>query len=90
MANGDTIPSSEGKEEPMKAYQALRVAAKQSRVPLIEIGPRLGKNRSYVSTLISKGSTPRCDTLAAMAGAIGWELCLVPKGKAPKSALKLD
>ena len=74
----------------MKAYEALRVAAKLSGVPITDIGPRLGFHKSYVSTLISKGSTPRVDTLAAMARAIGWELCLVPKGKMPKSGLKLD
>ena len=73
----------------MEAYQALRAAAKLSGTALTDIGPKLGHNRSYASTLICQNGDPRTSTLTALLDACGWELVAVPKGKAPSTAIKL-
>lgn len=74
----------------MDVYSAIKTAAKRSRTPLIEIGPKLGHGKAYASAIISKGGAPRYDTLAQVLGACGYELCAVPKGKAPKSAIVIE
>lgn len=74
----------------MDVYSAIRTAAKRSRTPLIEIGPRMGHGKAYVSALMSKGGAPRYDTLAEVLGACGYSLCAVPRGKVPKSAIEID
>ena len=70
----------------MEAYQALREAAKASDIPLYRIGRELGKPYAYVISAISRGSVPRCDTLAKMAKVCGYDLALIPEGEAPDSA----
>lgn len=74
----------------MHVYQAIRTAAKRSGMSLIEIGPKLGHGKAYVSALITTGRTPKVDTLARILGACGYELCAVPRGKAPESALTIE
>lgn len=74
----------------MDVFSAIRTAAKRSRTPLVDIGPMLGHGRAYVSAIISKGGKPCYDTLAAILGACGYQLCAVPRGKLPKSAIPID
>lgn len=71
------------REERMDAHQAIREVARRSGTPLTEIGPRLGRNRSYVSSLAAHGAVPRSDTLARILGACGWSLVAVPRGSEP-------
>ena len=74
----------------MDAMSALKAAAHAAGVPLTRIGPLLGFNRVYVHSTLTRGSTPRADTLAAMAGACGYALALVPRPDLPPSALVID
>lgn len=74
----------------MHVYQAIRTAAKRSGMSLVEIGPKLGHGKAYVSSMITTGRVPKTSTLAGIMGACGYELCAVPKGKAPKSAIVIE
>lgn len=74
----------------MHVYQAIRTAAKRSGVSLIDIGPAMGHNKAYVSSMISTGRRPVYSTLARVLGACGYSLCAVPRGKEPKSAIVID
>ena len=74
----------------MHVYQVIRTASKRAGMSLIEIGPKLGHGKAYVSSMITTGRTPKVDTLARILGACGYELCAVPKGKAPKSGLVIE
>ena len=74
----------------MDVYSAIKTAAKRSRTPLIDIGPKLGHGKAYVSAIISKGGAPRYDTLAQVLGACGYSLCAVPRGREPKSAIVIE
>ena len=74
----------------MDVYSAIKTAAKRSRTPLIDIGPKLGHGKAYASAIISKGGAPRYDTLAQVLGACGYSLCAVPKGREPKSAIVIE
>ena len=71
----------------MEAYEALKEAAKRSDVPLYRIGREIGRNDAYVNSAMSRGSTPRCDTMAKMAAVCGHGLALVPVEDMPESAL---
>ena len=74
----------------MKAYDAVKRAAKSSGVPLTHIGPALGKTSPYVNNGIARGSTPKADTLADMLDVCGWSLVATPKGTEPPESLKID
>lgn len=71
----------------MDAYDALREAANREGVPLRQIGRELGKPDNYVNSAMSRGSVPRCDTMAKMAEVCGHSLALVPFEDVPDSAL---
>lgn len=74
----------------MRAYEALRSAAKHAGVPLTHIGPAMGKPAPYVNTGMSRGSTPKADTLAAMLDVCGYSLAAVPHADVPDTALVID
>lgn len=61
----------------MKAPDALKMIVKESDISAIEISSRIGRKSNYVSSLLSRGSTPTAETLATIAGACGYRLCLV-------------
>lgn len=71
----------------MDAFDALKEAASRSGKPLRQIGRELGKPDNYVNNSMSRGSTPRCDTMAKMAEVCGHSLALVPFEDVPDSAL---
>lgn len=74
----------------MKAMDAVKEAARRSGVSVISIGPAMGRSPSYVSVKCTKGNSPQANTLAEMLGVCGYELCAVPKGKAPDCAIKVE
>jgi len=74
----------------MKAMDAVKEAAARSGVPVIAIGPAMGRSPSYVSVKRTKGSSPQANTLAKMLGACGYELCAVPRGDVPESAIRIE
>lgn len=47
-----------------------------SGIPKSELSRRMGRVRTFVSSTISRGSTPRADTLAEMARHMGYRLVL--------------
>lgn len=74
----------------MDAYDALKAAARESGVPIYKIGRALDKPDSYVSSAVSRGSIPRCDNMALMAGVCDYSLALVPSDDIPKNAFVID
>ena len=74
----------------MKAYEAVRAAAKSSGVPITHIGPALGKSSVYVNNGASRGSVPKADTLASMLGVCGYVLAAMPAEDVPPCALVID
>lgn len=74
----------------MEAMNALATAAKTAEVPTTHIGPKMGKGANYFSAVKSRGSVPRCDTMAAMADVCGYKLALIPRDKVPPSAVVID
>lgn len=74
----------------MKAMQALKEAATRSETPLTRIGPTFGKAPAYVSSICTRGSTPRTDTLAKMLDVCGFALCAIPKSEVPSSAIVIE
>lgn len=74
----------------MDAINAVRQAANNSGVKTTEIGPAMGKTKSYLAANASRGSIPKADSLAAMLEVCGYVLCAVPKDKVPKSAIVID
>lgn len=74
----------------MHANEALKQAAATAGVPITHIGPALGKALNYVNNSTSRGSTPRCDTMAAMLNVCGYALVAVPREDVPETAIELD
>ena len=63
----------------MNSRDAIRKMMEVSGTSAAELSRRLGKSDTYVSTTLSKGSSPRAENLAAMAEAMGFELVLKRK-----------
>ena len=61
----------------MHVYQVIRTASKRAGMSLIEIGPKLGHGKAYVSSMITTGRTPKVDTLARILGACGNAVLLI-------------
>lgn len=74
----------------MDAYSALRIAAERGGVSLARIGRVMGRPDNFVSNNISRGSIPRCDTMARMADVCGYKLALVPADELTTGALVID
>lgn len=69
---------------------AVRAAADRAAVPVTHIGPAMGKGRTYANRIMTRGSVPQADTLAAMLAACGHVLAAVPVEDLPASALVID
>lgn len=73
----------------MYAMDTVKQAANSKGIPLDAIGVFMGVSRQYVSNTISRGSTPKADTLARMLDVCGYGLYAIPYDKAPKDALQI-
>lgn len=71
----------------MDAYSAVRAMSKDSSITLYAISKALGKSANYINNGASRGSIPRCDTMARMADVCGYKLALVPADELTKGAL---
>lgn len=60
----------------MKATDALRLMVRSSGKTALEISARIGRKPNYVSSLLSRGSTPTVETFASIAEACGGQLLL--------------
>lgn len=65
----------------MNTLRAISRMLRASGMPKSELSRRMGKARTFVSSTISKGSTPRSDTLAEMARHMGYRLILKGHGE---------
>ena len=74
----------------MDAIDAVKTAAAVSGTPITHIGPAMGKGRNYVSAIALRGSSPQCNTAAAMLAACGYSLVVVPSDSVPAGALVID
>ena len=50
----------------------------------------MGKTAPYVANSAARGSTPKCDTAAAMLAVCGYALAAVPVSDLPPSAIVID
>lgn len=73
----------------MYAMDALKQAAKNSGMPLTQIGVALGKTPQYVNATITRRSTPQADKLALMLEVCGYGLYAMPIEQAPKDAMRI-
>ena len=62
----------------MGFYDVLKTAADAAGMPLARIGQAMGRNASYVSGNMARGSVPQVDNAAAMLAACGWALLAAP------------
>ena len=74
----------------MNAFDAIISIAEDEGRQTNGIGPALGKPKSYFYELLLRGAPPRCDELSEMLDVLGYELCAIPRGDAPASAVKID
>lgn len=74
----------------MDAFSAVKEAAYLTDTRITDIGPAMGKAANYVSNGASRGSSPQCDTAAAMLQVCGYTLCALPDGEVPAGALVID
>lgn len=74
----------------MDTISAIKEAAKAAGIPTTHIGPAMGKTAPYVANSAARGSTPKCDTAAAMLAVCGYALAAVPVTDLPASALVID
>lgn len=65
----------------MKPNEAIRHMIDETGMTCRSLSALIGRSPTFVSTTLSKGSTPRADTLAAMADAMGYELVLRGAGE---------
>ena len=65
----------------MMTPDAISRMLRASGMPKSELSRRMGKVRTFVSSTISRGSTPRADTLAEMARHMGYRLVLRGHGE---------
>lgn len=65
----------------MKTLDAIQRMLRTSKMPKSELSRRMGRARTFVSSTISKNSTPRADTLAEMARHMGYALVLRGHGE---------
>ena len=70
----------------MKATKAIRTMIERSGLTAIEVSQQMGRKENYISSLLSRGSSPTAETLASIAEACGWKLCLVSS----ETSLELD
>lgn len=74
----------------MDAIETVRGTAAAVGKPITHIGIELGRRPNYVNGVMSRGSTPQADTLAAMLGVCGYALAAVPVDDLPASALAVQ
>ena len=64
------------------SFQAMR---KQKKMTQAELAERSGQSQTYISAIERGTRDVRATTLAALAAALGCELVLIPKDRAPEA-----
>lgn len=73
----------------MNTLDVVRECAKRANKPIYCIGLDMGKTKNYMSQTMSRGSVPKCDTMARMLEVCGYGLFALPIDDAPKDALRI-
>ena len=73
----------------MYAMDVLKAVAVKTNMSLYRISVDIGKTRQYANSIISRGSIPRCDTMAKMLEVCGYGLYAMPYEDAPNDALQI-
>ena len=60
----------------MRVDEAIRHMCEATGGGTVTVSKAMGKTRSYLSALLSRGTVPKADTLAQIAQACGYELVL--------------
>lgn len=74
----------------MYAMDALRSAARAKGISLYALSKAIGKTPQYANSIVTRGSTPRADTLSRMLKACDYELCAVPQGEVTEHMFVID
>lgn len=61
----------------METCEAIREMMEHGATTALEVSRRIGRSDNYISSMLSRGSVPSAQTLATIAEACGWHLCLV-------------
>lgn len=64
----------------MNTSDAIREMCRSCNKGTTEVSISIGRSGSYVGNMLSRGSTPRADTLALIAEACGYRLILEGNG----------
>ena len=64
----------------MNADQAINQMIESSGKSRRRVSQDIGRHPNFITVTLNKGSVPRADTLAAIAGATGYELVLRGNG----------
>ena len=74
----------------MNFYEAVHIIAKNEGISLETLSLKTGRGPSYIASNKTRGSQPRIDNAAMILNACGYELCIVPNGSVPDSAIEID
>lgn len=74
----------------MYAMDALKIAAEKSGKSLYAISIGIGKSRQYVNSVITRGSTPQCNTMSRMLEVCGYQLVAISKDRVTSDMLVID
>ncbi len=61
----------------MKPNDIIRFMSAQSGMSVSEASRRMGRVRSFISTVINRGSSPRIDTFASICKVFGYKVQVV-------------
>ena len=74
----------------MEPLDAVRNAVHNSGKSMRAVSSDMGRSAGFVSSMLTQGSIPGVDTMAAIGSACGYSLALVPPADLPPSAIVVD
>lgn len=74
----------------MDAISAVRAVTDRSSKSMRAVSVDMGRSPGFISSMLTQGSTPGADTLAAIGAACGYSLALVPSGRVPEGSIVID
>ena len=73
----------------MNTLDVVKMCADNAGIPQYMVGIRMGKTKNYISQTMSRGSTPKTDTLARMLDVCGYGLYAIPISEAPNGSIRI-
>ena len=74
----------------MKAYDAVKIAARNSGTNITSLSLSCGKSQNAISDAVRKGKDPSSATLSGYLERCGYALAAVPEGDLPETALVIN